>query len=194
VAPRDSAYKGILAKPIILRPSPAFSGAVVPKRTAAYRKKRLRYEHASAAVVRRQLSRKLALLFDHYGIADKTDMAALVWALALTHVPGFRVQFPAAKSKAGRKLKWDSGRLENLCETVQRVKTKHGLTDRQALTLMVNNQEYATWGVPRGHKGSKQQWIETLEARLQDGKRQQKLLDQAERELEAAAASVKFRK
>jgi hypothetical protein len=46
----------------------------------------------------------------------------------------------------------------------------------------VNNQQHAaTWGVPKGHKGSKQQWIETLEARLQDAKRFRKHVAQEKR-------------
>jgi hypothetical protein len=58
---------------------------------------------------------------------------------------------------------------------------------------MVNNKEHAaTWGVPTGHKGSKRQWIETLEARLQEGKGFRKIREHAERT--AALRSMKFRK
>jgi hypothetical protein len=188
-------YKGRLAKPIILRPPPTFWGAATEKRVAAYQKKRTHHERANAALVKRQLWKKLALLFDHYGIVQKKDMTALALTLALEHVPGFKVQFPKAKSRAGRKPKWDPGRLEELYETVQAVKRQRGLKDRQILKLLVNNRQYApVWGVPVGHKGSKDQWIETLEARLQDAKSLQKLLDQAERDLDEAAASIKFRK
>lgn len=93
VAPKrpDSTYKGALANPIMLSRPPAFWGAVVPKRIAAYQKEWSRYERANAKIARREFSRKLTLLFGHYGIPDKKDMAALAWALALEHVPGFKI-------------------------------------------------------------------------------------------------------
>jgi hypothetical protein len=197
VAPRrrDGIYQGALAKPIMRPRPPAFWGAVVPERIEAYRKQLSRYESKSAASVERQLSRKLALLFDHYAIADKEDKAALAWALASAHVPGFKVQFPETKSKRGRKRKWSPDRLEQLYQAVQSIRQLHSFNDRQALTFMVNNRQHAeTWGMPTGHKGSKQQWIETLEARLQDAKTLRKLHDQAERDFQAFIASVKFRK
>ncbi len=178
----------------MLRPPPAFWGAVVPNRIAAYEQKLSRHRHASAALVKRQHSRKLALLFAHYRIADKKDMATLAWALALEHVPGFKIQFPEAMTKRGRKRKWHHERLQELYRTTQSIKQQHRYNDRQALTFMVNNeQQAATWGVPMGHKGSKQQWIETLEARLQGAKHFHKLCEEAERSLQAAA-TMKFRK
>ena len=143
----------------------------------------------------RQVSKKLALLFDHYGISDREDMAALAWALAVEHVPGFKVQFPEGKSRRGRKRKWHPDRFDKLYRTVESIKLQHHLNDRQALKFIANNQRYtATWGVPTEHRGSKEQWIETLEARLQDAKRLRKLNEQAELELKAIAASMKFRK
>jgi hypothetical protein len=200
VAPRrkHNTYKGALAKPIGLRPPPTFSGGVVPKRVADYQKRLSRHERANAAMVQRQHAKKLAMLFDHYGIAGKENWAALALALAAEHVPGFKVQLPKAKPKRGRKPKWTPERLEELYRTVQSVKQQH-LNDRQALKFIVNNQEYKTsWGVPTGHKGSKQQWIETLEARYQEAKHAEKLSEkmqeQLERELRAIHASMKFRK
>jgi hypothetical protein len=179
----------------MLRVPPSFWGAVVPERMAAYQKQRSRHERANAAMVQRQHAKKLAMLFDHFGIADKENWAALACALAAEHVPGFTIQYPEAKPKRGRKRTWDFSRLEELDRTVQSVKQQHTLKDRQALTFMVNNQQYAaTWGLPKGHKGSKQQWIETLEARLQEAKRLRKSLGQMEHELQAIAASMKFRK
>jgi hypothetical protein len=189
-------YKGALAKPIRLRPPPAFSGAVVAKRVNAYQKKLLGREHASAAELQRKLSKKLTLLFNHYGIAGE-DMAALAWALAFEHVPGFKVQPSQPKSKRGRKMRWDPHRLEKLYQTVQSIKQEHNFTDRQALKFMVNNKELAAdWGLPEGHGGSKQQWTETLESRLQDAKHHQRLFDQTVARLRAElyAASMKFRK
>jgi len=187
-------YKGALAKPIIRRAPLTFSGAVVPKRIADFQEKRARHDRATAAAVERQIWKKVALLFDHYGIADKTDMAELAFALVFEHVPGFKV-LPEAKSTRGRKLKWSPDRLDELYRTVESLKVRHRFTDKQALKVIVNNQGYtAIWGVPTGHKGSRQQWIETLESRLQDAKRSVAQVEQLERELEAIASSVKFRK
>jgi hypothetical protein len=179
----------------MLRVPPSFWGAVVPERIAAYQKQLSRHERTNAAMVRRQHAKKLAMLFDHYGIADKENWAALARALAAEHVPGFKVQLPQAKSKRGRKPKWTPERLVELYRTVQSIKRRHHFTDRQALKFMVKNEQHAaTWGVPAEHRGSEQQWIETLEARLQQEKGIQKLADQAARELKAIYASTKFRK
>jgi hypothetical protein len=121
-------------------------------------------------------------------------MAALAFALAFEHVPGFKV-LPEAKSTRGRKLKWSPDRLDELYRTVESIKVRHGVTDKQALKFLVNNQEYAAvWGVPTGHRGSKQQWIETLEARLQDAKRLQIRYEELEVQLKSIAVSAKFRK
>jgi hypothetical protein len=54
-------------------------------------------------MVQRQHAKKLAMLFDRYGIADKENWAALACALAVEHVPGFSIQLPEAKLKRGRK-------------------------------------------------------------------------------------------
>jgi hypothetical protein len=187
-------YKGALAKPIILPSPPTFSGAVRSKRISAYRKLQERHKRACDALIERELSRKLSLLFDHYGIVDKEDIAALGWALAFEHVPGFKVRFPEARSNRGRKRKWLPERLEELDETVQQLKQRFNFTDRKALTFMVYNLEHSvTWGIPSGHKGSKQQWIETLESRLQEAKHLRTHAEQAKRELQTIASSMKFR-
>jgi hypothetical protein len=187
-------YKGSLAKPIIRQAPLTFWGAVVPKRIADYQKKRARHERANAAAVERQILKKTALLFDHYGIVDKTDMRALAFALAVEHVPGFKVLDPEAKPKRGRKLKWHPDRLEELYRTVESIKMLHRFTDKQALKFLVNNQEYtAIWGVPTGQSGSEQQWIETLETRLQEAKRLQKRYEELEDQLKSIAVSAKFR-
>jgi hypothetical protein len=121
----DRFYKGALAKPIIVRLPPTFWGAVVPRRIAAHQKQLLRHQRATATIIKRQYAKKLRLLFDHYRIADKEDTAALAWALAKVHVPGFKVQFPEAKSKGGRKPKWGFDRLMELYRTVRSIGQQH---------------------------------------------------------------------
>jgi hypothetical protein len=201
VAPgrKHSTYNGALANPIGLRPPPTFSGGVSPKRVADYQKRLSRHERANAAMVQRQHAKKLAMLFDHYGIADRENWTALALALAAEHVPGFKVQLPKAKSKRRKKRKWTPERLGELYRTVQSIKEQHHFTDRQALKFMAKNERHAaTWGVPAGHRGSEQQWIETLEARYQEAKQAEKLSEkmqeQLDRELRAIQASMKFRK
>jgi hypothetical protein len=193
MAAKRRQYTGELAKPIIWPDHPAFWGAATDRRVEAFRRKYERHQQKAEDRVQRKLSRKMRLLIRHYGIEDETNAAALAWALAFEHVPGFKVIYPEAKSKRGRKLKWDAGRLEDLYETVQAIKHRHRLSDRQALTFMVNNRQHkSTWDVPAGHRGSKQQWIETLESRLQHAKIIRKRADQALREIEKIAQ--KFRK
>jgi hypothetical protein len=164
-------YTGALASPIIWPFPPAFWGAATEDRTAKYWKAYARHQKQTENVVRRLVTERLSLLMDHYGISDKEDMAALAFALAFEHVPGFKIVTPK-KSNKGRKRKWDSSRLENLFETVESIKRQHSYSDRQVLKFMVNNERHAvTWGPPSNHKGSQQQWIETLESRLQEAKR-----------------------
>lgn len=192
---QQGSYVGALAEPIILPPPPTFSRAVVPKRIAAFQRLQARHRRKCEALADRESLRKFVLLFDHFRIADKEDVARLAWALAYEHVPGFKVQFPETRSNRGRKRIWDPDRLEKLYKTAESIKREYNFTDRQALKFLVNNKEYAaTWGVPKGHKGSKEQWIETLEARLQDAKSLRKMLELAEHELQEIEASMKFRK
>jgi glucose-6-phosphate 1-dehydrogenase len=94
----------------------------------------------------------------------------LAWALASEHVPGFRI-VPESRPK-GRKKEWHGEKLQALYDAVQSAKNQHNFNDRQALTFISNNSLSAkTWGRPANYKGSKKQWVETLESRLQDAKR-----------------------
>ena len=69
---RDGIYKGALAKPVMLQVLPAGLRAHVPKRI--YQKVLSRHERENAAIVQQQYEKKLAMLFDHYGIADKKKL------------------------------------------------------------------------------------------------------------------------
>jgi hypothetical protein len=189
-------YAGALASPIILRSPPPFWGAATKDRAAEHWKAYERDQQQTESDVKRQVTEKLSLLMDHYGIDDKEDMAALAIALAFEHVPGFEIVVPE-KSKKGRKRKWDDSRLEALLETVGSIKKQHSFTDRQALKFMVNNKQHAmTWGPPSNHKGSPSKWIETLESRLQEAKRNRKVPQSIIQDLWSIAQdrSAKFRK
>jgi hypothetical protein len=193
-------YAGALASPIIPPSPPGFVGAVTPKRLEAYRKKLALYERTAAAAVEKEVSRKIALLFAHYGIKDTNDIAALASALAFEHVPGLKVLPLKPKLKRGRKRKWDSERYSQLLETVQSVKKQYGFSkDRQALRCMVRNPQLAaTWGPgDTSDKRLADRRIETLESRLQEAKAIEKdvnRLSELARQLQEHMLLKKFRK
>jgi hypothetical protein len=164
-------YSGKLAKPIVWVASPTFEGFVSEKRVKEFWKKYNRHQRKMKDRVDKQIAEKLSLLMDFYGIANKNDMGALALALATEHVPGFKV-VTQGDEKRGRKKVWDGPKLQALLQVVITVKEKHRFTDRQALHFISTNDEFAAiWGPPVGYYGSKRQWIETLESRLQDAKR-----------------------
>jgi hypothetical protein len=190
---RQKRYTGPLASPIIWRSAPPFSGAVTDERVEQYWKDYEEHQQQAQKDVDQQFKEKLSLLMDHYGLADKEDMTSLAMALACEHVPGFRIEIPT-KTNKGRKRQWESDKLEDLLNTVESLQKKLGFNDRTALSFIVADREYAkTWGKPPTHKGNKQQWIETLESRLQEAKRIRK---DAQRQIESLleiARSLKFR-
>jgi hypothetical protein len=164
-------YSGKLAKPIVCDAPPTFEGFVSEKRVKEFWKKYNRHQRKVKDSVDKQIAEKLSLLMEFYGIANKNDMGALALALANEHVPGFKV-VPQGGKKRGRKKMWDGPKLQALLQAVVTVKEKHRFRDRQALHFISENDQYAaTWGPPVSYRGSKLQWVETLESRLQDAKR-----------------------
>ena len=164
-------YVGELAVPIISPDPPTFEGAVTRERVQKFWRNHRKHERKAEQLIKQKISQKMGLLMKHYGISDPNDMSALALALAFAHVPGFKI-VPETKTKKGRKRIWDGPRLLELFETVEMLKSKHNFTEKIALKFMVNNEQYAAvWGPPPTHKGSKEQWIETLQSRLKDAKR-----------------------
>jgi hypothetical protein len=136
-------------------------------------------EEMGGAIAKARLD-KLPLLFEHYGIDDKSDFLSLSLALASEFVPGFSVKLIPMKlehesygavvpvSKTGRLKEWTNDRKSDLLAAVEDVRKSKGLaTDREALQLLSRR---APWKRPWNHRGDSKQWIETLEARLQDAK------------------------
>jgi hypothetical protein len=188
-------YSGELATPIVLPAPPTFEGAVTDERVRQFWELHGQHQQEAANRASEKLLKKMSLLTNYYGIADETDMATLAWALACEHVPGFRV-VPEEKTKRGRKRKWDGPTLQELFETVQSVKKQHNYNDRQALTFLVSRRD-SPWRLPANHKGTKQQWIETLESRLQDAKQYVSYVESLPQTLSDIASEVlrkKFRK
>ncbi|MFL6833448.1 MAG: hypothetical protein ACJ8F0_12745 [Xanthobacteraceae bacterium] len=164
-------WKGELEKPICIDVIPSFEAT------------EQEVEECYRDAIREKMTEKLDLLMEHYAISDKTDFFHLALALAIDHVPGFRVDPPTALRlehgdwgavlhghKRGRRRTGPPDRLDNLLDTVEETKKKRGLSDdRAALRVVMQNSE--EWGPPANHRGDHKQWLETLESRLQDAKR-----------------------
>jgi hypothetical protein len=173
-------WKGELAKPIrpkVIRPR----GLRVTKKRAQPANKEM--EDLYQRAIEEEYLVKLGLLMDHFGITDKTDFRSLALALAIEHVPGFRIDptplrleqiddqgllLVVQDNNRGRPTKWSLKRLHNLLSAVEETKKKYSLpTDREALEKLAQHGE---WSRPANHRGSPKQWLETLESRLQQAK------------------------
>jgi hypothetical protein len=188
-------YTGELATPIVAPAPPTFEGAVTDERVRQFWESRQLHQQEVAEQANRKLLEKMSLLMKHYGIADDGDLATLAWFLAFEHVPGFQV-VEQVKTSRGRKRTWDGERLKELYDAVRAVKEQHRFNDRVALQFLVNTVG-SKWQRPRNHKGSKQQWIETLESRLQDAKQYVhyvESLPQTLSDIRSAVLGKKFRK
>ena len=165
------------------------------ERVQEYRRKYENHQREAGQRVEQKLLEKISLLMKHYGITDENDTTALAWELAFNHVPGFKT-VPEVHTKKGRKKVWHGGKLRELYDIVQSVKEQHKFNDRQALKF-VSKQYAEFWGPPKSYQGSKQQWVETLESRLQDAKRYVAWIDSLPARLNQIAEAVareKFRK
>jgi hypothetical protein len=184
-------WKGDLARPIrikVIRPH----GFLVPdpaKDPEAENK--IRAENERMARLRDEKraqveSSKLELLAKHYGVRSD-DFRALALAIARDLIPGFRFIDPLRpltswgpqyeeKVKSGRPGTWDFDRLEELLSEVNASKKLSPATDREALARLTRKKK---WGPPTNHRGGSGKWLETLESRLQDAKRQEKRIANA---------------
>jgi hypothetical protein len=179
-------WKGELAKPIrpkVIRPQGL---AVTDAETVARANEEM--EDLYRQAIEETLVEKLPLL-DHYGISDKADFFSLALALAIDHVPGFGIDptplrqeqisdgvaLVVQDNRTGRRLEWPPERLDSLLSAVEDAKRKHGLsTDREAIAVVARK---GKWGRPANHKGNHEQWLETLESRLQDAKRSKRRIE-----------------
>jgi hypothetical protein len=180
-------WKGELAKPIrpkVIRPRGL---AITDAKTVARANEEM--EDLYRQAIEEKRAEKLRLLIDHYGIADKADFFSLALALAIDHVPGFRVDptplrleqisddlaLVVQDNRTGRRREWPPKRLDDLLSAVEDAKRKNGLsTDREAIAVVARNRK---WGQPANHKGNREQWLETLESRLQDAKRNKREIE-----------------
>ena len=123
-------WKGELAKPIrpkVIRPR----GLRVTADTVAAANREMDDLYRKA--IEKEYLAKLILLMDEYGIADKTDFFSLALALAIEHIPGFKidptplrleqiddqgVQLVVQDNREGRPPEWPLKRLNNLLSAV----------------------------------------------------------------------------
>lgn len=130
-------------------------------------------------IVQQKAIETLPLLMEHYGIADKNDYFSLAIALTMEHV--IEVKPTALRLKhgtwgavirngIGRPTDWTRERLLEWLNAVEdETQRSKCSTDREAIgSLMRKKKE---WQPPANHRGSLEQWLETLESRLQDAKR-----------------------
>ena len=180
-------WKGELAKPIrpkVIRPQGL---AVTDAETVARANEEM--ENLYRQAIEETRVEKLRFLMDHYGISDKADFFSLALALAIDHVPGFGIDptplrqeqisdgvaLVVQDNRTGRRLEWPPERLDSLLSAVEDAKRKHGLsTDREAIAVVARK---GKWGRPANHKGHHEQWLETLESRLQDAKRSKRQIE-----------------
>ena len=162
-------YLGRLAAPITRAQSPTFEGAVTQSRVADFRRAVERHQHDADNDQRKQETEKIALLMEHFRVAEN-DMRALVLALARRHVPGFEVV--PQKRRGGRPRKWDGPELVELVQAVEEAKQSKSRSDRNALKLITSKKaKTQRWCLPANHQGTREQWIETLESRLNEARK-----------------------
>jgi hypothetical protein len=183
--PKKPRYKGELGKPI-------YVGSIPIEATNEEQQERIEQGIEQEAI------KKLPLLTEHYKIPNKDDYFSLALALAKDWVPGFQVKTVAVKLTHGtwgavirdtKPTEWPPERRLKLLNAVAETKQKHALSkDREALKILMRKKEWS-----RPYNRDEQKWLETLESRLQDAKREERGGDPAHpasaailRELEAA--------
>jgi hypothetical protein len=173
-------WKGELAKPLLVK---VLEIPFDPDQTKACLQRANALEEGA---VREARIEKLALLMEHYRIADKTDYLGLALALAVDLVPGFRVGsvhqlfrlehaeervrgadgaehiLPAYGKvlgpKRGRQREWTPERLDSLLKAVEQTKQHNGVqTDREALVVLARRMEWS-----RPAESGQREWIKTL--------------------------------
>jgi hypothetical protein len=87
---KRSRYTGELASRIILPSAPTFELRITDESVDAFWHDQERHQREAEESLNRTLQRKMSLLFKHYRIREG-DIAALTWALAFAHVPGFEM-------------------------------------------------------------------------------------------------------
>jgi hypothetical protein len=182
--PKKPRYKGELGKPI-------YVGSIPIEAANEEQQGRIEQGIEQAAI------KKLPLLMEHYKIPNKDDYFSLALALAKDWVPGFQVKTVAVKLthgtwgaviRATKPTTWPPERRLKLLNALAATKQKHGLSkDREALKILMQKGEWS-----RPYNRDEQKWLETLESRLQEAKRDQRGGDPAHPASELEAAVVRL--
>jgi len=181
--PKAVKFKGVRKKPIeveIMRPDNW------PNKNISSELKK-RWEEKADITVREshlyECRQKLSYLFAHYRIEDQNNFESLALHLAIDFVNGFRLieiplklahgdygaVVPVKPSSAGAPKFWTKERLLALFDAVQLIKEQQKISsDRDALNCL-RIIHHKDWGTSSGSAGPGE-WLETLEARLQDAK------------------------
>jgi hypothetical protein len=188
---KNRRWKGDLARPIRIQVHRPYGFAIPDPTKDPEAGNKIRAENKLMERLRDEKraqveSLKLELLAKHYDV-PLDDFRALALAVARDLIPGFQfidplrpltsygAQYPE-KIKSGRPAAWDFDRLEELLKEVTAAKKSGSVTDREALARVARK---AKWRPPANHRGGTDAWLETLESRLQDAKRQEKRIANA---------------
>jgi hypothetical protein len=169
-------WKGKLAKPLLI--GVALTNKDLERLTTNEDLINEDLDNRLQQAIRESRIEKLALLMEHYKIADKTDYLSLALELAIDHVPGFRI------GRASKLLKLEQGdygkvlgnkrgrqreeRLDRLLDAVEETKKKYRYRrDREALEVLAGHKE---WSRPANRQGGFRGWIKTLTNRLQEAR------------------------
>ena len=136
-------------------------------------------ELSEAWIAQQKAIETLPLLFERYGIADKSDYFGLALALTIEHVihvkrAPLRLKHgtwgAVIRDGIGRPTDWTRERLLEWLNAVEdETQRSKCSTDREAIGFLMRKKK--EWQPPANHRGSLEQWLETLESRLQDAKR-----------------------
>src|SRR5262249_17096772 len=171
-------WKGELAKPLLV--SVALTNKDLERLATNENLINEDLDNRLQQAIRESHIEKLALLMEHYKIADKTDYFSLALASAVPHVPGCQVvrarkvlrlrhgEYGAViGNKQGRQREWTPTRVDGLLSAVKTTKKKHGISsDREALERLVRNEE---WRPPANR--DPRQWLKTLRNQLAAARR-----------------------
>lgn len=153
--PRQTRYKGTLAKPI------DFAG-----RPPDDEEGRISVEEFEA----QETERRIRLLYEHYNVRYGAS-EDLLYLLAFEHVPGFEFRYASETAKGGRKKLWTEERLISLAQDVDYVREHAKLAHRKTISgackYLVQSVDFPQWSAPREGQA---RWAENLADRYSEGK------------------------
>ena len=110
--------------------------------------------------IKREIGKKLGLLFQHYKIPTTAEdrWQSLAISLAFTHVPGFAIVDPPAR--AGRPRRWDYNESQNLVNLIDAINAEHKRGIKDAISIAAKR-----------HRSTLGSNLATLETRYYEAKK-----------------------